>query len=49
MTNKTQKQLVDELLKGYTGPVSFWGKTGIFAHLKKKIIESSLKSNLPFS
>jgi len=34
MDPKTQEQLIDELIKEYKGPESFWGKTGIFAQLK---------------
>ena len=46
MTDKTQDQLIDELLKGYTDPDSFWGETGIFAQLKKKIIERTLDAEM---
>jgi len=46
MTDKTQEQLIDELIKGYTGPASFWGETGIFAQLKKKIIERTLDAEM---
>ena len=41
-----QEQLIDELLKGYTGPESFWGETGMFAQLKKKIIERTLDAKM---
>lgn len=41
-----QEQLIDELLKGYTGPESFWGETGIFAQLKKRIIERTLDAEM---
>jgi len=46
MADKTQEQLIDELLKAYKGPESFWGETGIFAHLKKKIIERTLNAEM---
>ncbi len=46
MADKTQEQLIDELLKEYKGPESFWGETGIFAQLKKKIIERTLNSEM---
>jgi hypothetical protein len=39
MDRKTQEQLIDELLKDYSGPESFWGESGLYAQLKKKIIE----------
>jgi len=43
---KRQEQLLDELLKEYTGPDSFWGETGLFAQLKKKIIERTLQAEM---
>jgi len=46
MADRTQEQLIDELLKGYKGPESFWGETGIFAQLKKKIIERTLDAEM---
>src|SRR3989304_8148346 len=46
MADKTQEQLIDDLLKEYKGPESFWGETGIFAQLKKKIIERSLNAEM---
>jgi putative transposase len=46
MADKTQEQLIDELLKEYKGPESFWGETGIFAQLKKKIIERTLHAEM---
>lgn len=47
MAKKTQKEkqkekLIDELLKDYDGPESFWGESGLFAQLKKQIIERTL-------
>ena len=42
-----QKQkLIDELLKDYDGPESFWGESGLFAQLKKQIIESALDAEM---
>jgi putative transposase len=41
-----QEQLIDELIKGYTGPESFWGETGIFSQLKKKIVERTLDAEM---
>ena len=46
MDRKTQEQLIDELLKDYTGPESFWGETGLFAQLKQKIIERTLHAEM---
>jgi transposase-like protein len=42
MADRAQEQLIDELIKDYQGPESFWGETGLFARLKKKIIERTL-------
>ena len=42
MADRTQEKLIDELLKDYKGPESFWGESGLFAQLKKKIIERTL-------
>jgi putative transposase len=46
MADKTQEQLIDELLKNYTGPESFWGETGLFSELKKKIVERALDAEM---
>jgi putative transposase len=46
MDPKTQDQLMDALLKDYKGPDSFWGETGLFAQLKKKIIERTLHAEM---
>jgi transposase-like protein len=46
MADRTQEQLIDELLKDYKGPESFWGELGIFAQLKKKIIERTLDAEM---
>ena len=47
MAGKTQQEkqkqkLIDELLKDYDGPKSFWGESGLFAQLKKLIIDRVL-------
>jgi transposase-like protein len=39
---KHKQELIDELLKDYDGPESFWGESGIFADLKKRIVERTL-------
>ena len=39
---KQKQKLIDELLKDYDGPESFWGESGLFAQLKKQIIECGL-------
>lgn len=46
MADKTQDQLIDELLKDYTGPESFWGETGLFSQLKEKIVERALDAEM---
>lgn len=46
MDPKTQEQLIDDLLKDYQGPETFWGETGLFAQLKKKIIERTLHAEM---
>lgn len=46
MSQRTQEQLIDELLKGYRGPESFWGESGLFAQLKKKIVERTLDAEM---
>lgn len=43
MDPKTQEQLIDQLVKDYKGPESFWGESGLFSQLKKKIIERTLE------
>jgi hypothetical protein len=47
MDQKTQEQLIDELLKDYKGPESFWGESVLFATLKKKTIERTLDIEIP--
>ena len=46
MADRTQEKLIDELLKDYKGPESFWGESGLFAQLKKKIIERTLDAEM---
>lgn len=46
MDPKTQEQLIDDLLRDYKGPETFWGETGLFAQLKKKIIERTLHAEM---
>jgi len=51
MAKKTQQEkqkekLIDELLKDYNGPESFWGESGLFAQLKKQIIERALDAEM---
>lgn len=46
MADRTHEQLIDELLKDYKGPESFWGEFGLFAQLKKKIIERTLDAEM---
>lgn len=40
--DKRKNELIDELLKDYDGPDSFWGSSGLFADLKKRIVERTL-------
>lgn len=51
MTKQTEEQkrrdeLIDELLKGYQGPDSFWGQSGLFTQLKKRIIDRTLEAEM---
>ena len=51
MAKKTDEQkrrdaLIDELLKDYRGPESFWGESGLFAQLKKRIIDRTLDAEM---
>ncbi len=41
-----QLKLIDELIKDYSGPESFWGDSGIFTQLKRAIIERTLDAEL---
>jgi len=43
---KRKQQLIDELLADYDGPESFWGDSGLFAQLKKKIVERALDAEM---
>jgi transposase-like protein len=43
---KQQDRLIDELLKDYRGPESFWGESGLFAQLKKRIIDRTLDAEM---
>ena len=43
---KQRDRLITELLKDYKGPESFWGEAGLFAQLKKQIIERTLEAEL---
>jgi len=43
---KQKQKLIDELLRDYDGPESFWGKSGLFAQLKKRIIERVLDAEM---
>jgi putative transposase len=47
MTKLTQQdKLIDELIKDYDGPETFWGASGLFSQLKKRIIERSLDAEM---
>jgi len=43
---KRKQKLIDELLSDYDGPESFWGDSGIFADLKKRIVERTLDAEM---
>jgi transposase-like protein len=43
---KRRDELIDELLKDYKGPESFWGQSGLFAQLKKRIIDRTLDAEM---
>lgn len=43
---KRKQQLIDELIKDYDGPESFWGESGIFADLKRRIVERTLDAEM---
>ena len=43
---KRKHELIDELLKDYDGPESFWGESGLFAELKKRIVERALDAEM---
>lgn len=42
----TQEELIDELIKGYTGPEEILGKEGLFGQLKKALIERMLAAEM---
>ena len=44
--DKRKQELIDELLTGYDGPSSFWGESGLFAQLKKRIVERALDAEM---
>jgi len=47
MTKKTQQdRLIDELIADCDGPESFWGESGLFAQLKKRIVERTLDAEM---
>lgn len=47
MTKLTQQdKLIDELISDYDGPETFWGESGLFSQLKKRIIERSLDAEM---
>lgn len=47
MTKDTpQDKLIDELLSDYDGPDSFWGKSGLFAQIKKRVVERALDAEM---
>jgi putative transposase len=43
---RRQEELLDEFLKDYHGPESFWGESGLLAQLKKKLIERALEAEI---
>lgn len=43
---KRKEELIDELLKDYDGPASFWGESGLFTQLKKQIVERALDAEM---
>ncbi len=47
MAKKTrQDEIIDELLTGYESPEEFWGETGLFSQLKKKLVERALEAEM---
>jgi len=47
MTKITQQdKIIDELLEGCQSPSDFWGSDGVFATLKKRIVERALESEI---
>ena len=43
---KRKEALIDELLQDYDGPESFWGDSGLFSELKKRIVERALDAEM---
>ncbi|MFQ5471239.1 MAG: IS256 family transposase [Gammaproteobacteria bacterium] len=43
---KRKQELIDELIRDYDGPESFWGESGLFADLKRRIVERSLDAEM---
>jgi putative transposase len=46
LEEKRRDSLIDELIKDYDGPDSFWSETGLFADLKKRIVERTLDAEM---
>jgi len=47
MAKKTrQEELIDELLTGYDSPEEFWGESGLFSQLKKKLVDRALEAEM---
>jgi putative transposase len=47
MTKNTEHdKLIDQLIADYDGPESFWGKSGLFAQLKRRIVERTLDAEM---
>jgi transposase-like protein len=46
LAEKRKQALIDELLQDYDGPESFWGESGLFAELKKRIVERTLDAEM---
>jgi transposase-like protein len=44
--NTEQDKLIDQLIAGYDGPESFWGQSGLFAQLKRRIVERTLDAEM---
>ncbi len=45
-TDKRKDALIDELLDGYCTPEKFWGESGLFSELKKRIVERALDAEM---
>ena len=45
-SEKRKDSLIDELLDGYCTPEKFWGESGLFAELKKRIVERALDAEM---